>query len=100
MPLNPGFTYLSAKVGLGAFGTAGVGTQRAPSLFNLDGAIGKKFYVSERHYLDFRAEFFNTLNHVSFGPPGRDITTVGSFGQITSQANGPRNIQFGLKYNF
>lgn len=85
---------------LGAFGTAGVGTQRAPSFFNIDVSIGKKFYVKEQNYLDFRAEFFNIANHVSFGPPGRDITTVGSFGQITSQVTAPRTIQFGLKYNF
>jgi len=85
---------------LGTFGTAGVGTVRAPSYFNFDASIGKKFYVTEHQYLDFRAEFFNAINHVSFGPPGRDITTVGSFGQITSQVTTPRNIQFGLKYNF
>ncbi len=85
---------------LGTFGTAGVGTQRAPSFFNLDASIGKKFHVTERQYLDFRVEFFNLANHVSFGPPGRDITALGSFGQITSQVTTPRNIQFGLKYNF
>ncbi len=85
---------------LGTFGTAGVGTQRAPSFFNLDTSIGKKFYFSERHAIDFRMEMFNMLNHVSYGPPGRDITTLASFGQITSQVTTPRNIQFGLKYSF
>jgi len=85
---------------IGTFGTAGVGTERAPSFFNFDASIGKKFVVTESQYLDFRAEFFNALNHVSFGPPGRDITAVGSFGQITSQITVPRNIQFGLKYIF
>ncbi|MCC6365193.1 MAG: TonB-dependent receptor [Bryobacterales bacterium] len=85
---------------LGTFGTAGVGTLRAPSYFNLDASIGKIFYITERQRLDFRVEFFNIANHVSFGPPGRDITSVGSFGQITSQVTSPRNIQFGLKYNF
>lgn len=84
----------------GTFGTAGVGTQRAPSYFNFDASIGKKFNVKEGQFLDFRAEFFNLANHVSFGPPGRDITTVGSFGQITSQITVSRNIQFGLKYVF
>ncbi len=85
---------------LGTFGTAGVGTVRAPSYFNFDASIGKKFYVTEHQFLDFRAEFFNAANHVSFGPPGRDITTAGSFGQITTQVTTPRNIQFGLKYSF
>lgn len=85
---------------LGTFGTGGVGTERAPSYFNFDASIGKKFTVREGHLLDFRAEFFNIFNHVSFGPPGRDITTAGTFGQITSQVTVPRNIQFGLKYSF
>ena len=85
---------------LGTFGTAGVGTERAPSYFNFDASIGKKFYVSERQFADFRVEFFNAANHVSFGPPGRDITTPSTFGQITSQVTSPRNIQFGLKYHF
>jgi hypothetical protein len=40
------------------------------------------------------------FNHASWGPPGRDITSPASFGQITSQVQNPRNIQFGLKYRF
>ncbi|HET8548833.1 MAG TPA: hypothetical protein VFL57_12540, partial [Bryobacteraceae bacterium] len=85
---------------LGQFGSAGVGTERAPGFFNLDMSIGKKFYVTERHYVDFRMETFNTLNHVSFGPPGRDMTAPATFGQITNQVGNARNIQFGLKYYF
>ncbi len=79
---------------------SGVGTLRAPSFFNLDASIGKKFYVTERQYLDFRMEMFNAFNHASWGAPGRDITNPGAFGQITSQVQNPRNIQFGLKYYF
>jgi hypothetical protein len=85
---------------VGALGNAGVGTLRAPSFFNLDMSIGKKFAVTEKQYLDFRMEMFNALNHASWGAPGRDITSPGSFGQITSQVQNARNIQFGLKYYF
>ncbi len=84
----------------GSFGNAGVGTERAPSFFNLDLSIGKKFHVTETQRFDFRVEFFNALNHVSFGPPGRDITNLGTFGQITAQVQNARNLQFGLKYFF
>jgi hypothetical protein len=84
----------------GALGSAGVGTLRAPSFFNLDTSIAKKFVMSESRYLMFRAEFFNALNHASWGPPGRDITSPSSFGQITSQVQNPRNIQLGLKFYF
>jgi hypothetical protein len=85
---------------VGVLGSAGVGTLRAPSFFNLDMSIGKKFLVREKQYVDFRMEMFNTLNHVSWGAPGRDITNPGAFGQITGQVQNPRNIQFGLKYYF
>jgi hypothetical protein len=85
---------------LGSFGNAQVGSQRAPSYFNLDLSVGKKFHVTETQYFDFRAEFFNSLNHVSFGPPGRDITALSTFGAITAQVTPVRNIQFGLKYYF
>ena len=85
---------------LGSFGNAGVGTERAPGFFNLDASIGKHFRVSEGKYIIVRAEFFNALNSVSFGPPGRDITTPAGFGQITTQVGNPRNIEFGLRYSF
>ena len=78
----------------------GVGTLRAPSVFNLDAMVAKRFRITESKNLQFRAEFFNALNHVSWGPPGRDISTPTSFGQITAQAQGPRNIQLGLKLFF
>jgi hypothetical protein len=84
----------------GQFGSSGIGTERGPSFFNLDFSIGKKFNITEQHYLDFRAEFFNALNHVSWVPPGLNINTPATFGAIGSQVQSPRNIQFGLKYYF
>ena len=84
----------------GFFGNAGIGTERGPSFFNLDTSIGKKFNVTERQYLDFRVEFFNMLNHVSWVPPGLNINSPATFGSITAQVQDPRNIQFGLKYYF
>ncbi len=68
---------------LGSFGNTGVGTEGAPSFFNMDTSLRKQFPVAEKRYIEFRGEFFNLLNHVSFGPPGRDITTPASFGLIT-----------------
>lgn len=84
----------------GTFGTAGIGTEQGPSFFNLDFSIGKRFIVTERNYFDFRAEFFNGLNHVSWAPPGLNISTPATFGAIGSQVQDPRRIQFGLKYHF
>jgi hypothetical protein len=84
----------------GQFGSAGIGTERGPSFFNFDFSIGKKFNVTERQYIDFRAEFFNALNHVSWVPPGLNINNPATFGAIGGQVQDPRNIQFGLKYYF
>jgi hypothetical protein len=86
--------------GDGQFGTSGTGTERGPGFFNLDLAIGKRFNVTERQFVEFRAEFFNALNHVSWAPPGFNLTNVGGIGQVGSQVQNPRNIQFGLKYFF
>ncbi len=86
--------------GDGQFGNAGIGTERGPSFFNLDFSIGKRFAITERQYLEFRTEFFNALNHVSFAPPGANLTNLGGFGQIGAQVQNPRTIQFGLKYFF
>jgi hypothetical protein len=85
---------------LGEFGSAGVGTERAPGFFNFDSSIGMRFNITERQRIEFRAELFNILNSVSFGPPGRDIAAPASYGAIGSQINSPRNIQFSLKYAF
>lgn len=84
----------------GNFGNGGIGTERGPGFFNLDFTIGKKFNVTERQYVDFRAEFFNALNHVSWAPPGANLSAPASFGVIGSQVQSPRQIQFGLKYYF
>ena len=85
---------------VGSLGNVGINTLRAPSFFNLDISIGKKFAVTEKQYVDFRMEMFNSTNHVSWGAPGRDITNPGGFGQITGQIQNPRNIQLALKFYF
>lgn len=85
---------------VGTLGGAGVGTLRAPSFFNFDASIGKKVYIKEKQYVDFRMEMFNAFNHASWGPPSRDITNPGAFGRITSRVQNPRNIQFDMKYSF
>lgn len=86
--------------GQGLFGNGGIGSEYGPSFFNLDFAIGKRFRITERQTLEFRSEFFNALNHVSWAPPGFNLTSVGTIGQVGGQVQNPRNIQFGLKYFF
>ncbi len=72
---------------------------RSPSLDSTDLSLFKEFETVERLKLQFRAEMFNAFNHVQFGSPDTGVTDS-TFGEITSQANSPRQIQFGLKLLF
>ncbi len=81
-----------------AFGDSGIGVMRGPSLKNLDFNLSKTFAVTEKHSLQFRAEFFNSLNHPSFSVPGVEIG--GGYGAIAATATEARIIQFALKYRF
>jgi hypothetical protein len=69
---------------------------RGDSVRNWDLSLFKEFRVRERLTTQFRAEFFNAFNTPRFGNPNTSVTS-GAFGVITSQANAPRQIQFGLK---
>ena len=81
----------------GTFGNCGVGTIRGPGLHTMDLSLAKKFAITERQNLEFRAEAINFTNTPILNAP---VDSLGStLGQITS-SQGARNIQFGLKYNF
>jgi hypothetical protein len=69
---------------------------------NLDLALFKntKFGPDQRLGLEFRAEFFNTLNRVQFNPPNTSCCGGSSFGQVTGQYNLPRIVQFALRMTF
>ena len=84
---------------LGEFGDAGVGILRAPSYWNVDTSISKRFLTFGQQYLLFRAEMFNALNHPNFGPPERNIRSQ-TFGRITSTVGDARIVQLVVKYYF
>ncbi|HEY0005693.1 MAG TPA: hypothetical protein VGB17_12855, partial [Pyrinomonadaceae bacterium] len=90
----------------GQFGTLGRNVVRGPGIKNVDFSLAKNWKVGERYGLQFRAEMFNAFNFVNFRAgnasqaAGLIINTLGSgFGRATS-TRGPREIQFGLKFNF
>ncbi len=89
---------------LGTYGNVGRGSFNGPGLADIDVSLFKDTRVSERTSLQFRAEFFNVLNHVNFGPPNTTVFSSGavsaSAGTITTLATNPRQIQFGLKLIF
>ena len=72
---------------------------RGPSSHNIDFSLFKMFKPVERLTVEIRAEAYNLINQVVFGTPGTGINS-NAFGVISSQANLPREIQFGLKLLF
>jgi hypothetical protein len=51
------------------WGSLGRGTLRGPGLQTLDVSVIKNTSLTERVAVQFRAEFFNALNHTNLGPP-------------------------------
>ena len=83
-----------------------------------DFGVHRSFPIREAWHLEFRGEFFNVLNHPSFGSPVNDLTSP-LFGRSTQtlanslgsgganggfnplyQIGGPRSIQLALKLQF
>ena len=103
----------------GTFGTMGRNIFRGPGLRNWDLSVVRTWTIYESVRAQFRAEFFNVLNHPALSNPYGvnatffqvDPSVPGSFGCAcatpdVAEANpvigtgGPRNIQFGLKIIF
>ncbi len=80
------------------FGTAGRNIAQGPGYANWDFSALKNISVAESKQIQFRAEFFNLLNHTNFRLPDSDISSP-TFNQILA-AKSPRLIQFALKFLF
>jgi hypothetical protein len=97
-----------AKAPSGELGTAARAPIYGPRFVNTDFSIIKDFPLSFREgmNLQFRAEFFNFLNHPQYflgglGDTGQqDINSPTSFGVINQTLNNSRDIQFALRLNF
>ena len=97
--------------GAGTFGNAPRNIGRGPGALQIDFGVGKHLSLNERAQVEFRAEFFNILNHPQYGLPQADISANPAnptgFGHIISSVNTgpvgtgtPRQIQFMFKAVF
>jgi hypothetical protein len=88
----------------GTYGNAGRSILTGPGLADLDVSLFKTVALAERTRLQFRAEFFNVLNHANFGTPNAVVFSSGAIsptaGLITATATTSRQIQFGAKLVF
>jgi hypothetical protein len=76
-------------------------TLRSLPRWNLDLGVHKTInFWREGVGADLSFQFTNVLNHVVLGNPTLTITSPATFGRIISQANTPRNMEFGLRIHF
>jgi hypothetical protein len=90
----------------GTYGNASRDSLVGPGLTEVDFSAAKKTQLTERLGLQFRAEFFNILNHTNLTTPNEVVfssATSGvspTAGVITATATTSRQIQFGAKFEF
>jgi len=84
----------------GVFGNFGRNVLVGPKFVNLDMSALKDTKLKENVSLQFRAEFFNILNHPSWGNPLSAATTAATGGQILSTFSTARQVQLALKLIF
>jgi hypothetical protein len=101
--LNAAAFTLPVNTGPGTgFGNVVKGSLRGPGYTNWDTAVIRSFPVYREMNLDFRAEFFDVLNHTELSNPGvsNPISSSTSYGTITGTQGGPRIMQFSMKFTF
>jgi hypothetical protein len=93
-------------------GTAGRNLLTGPGTSNLDFSVFKNHSfkkISESFNVQFRAEFFNILNHANFAVPSSPDRTdifdptgarVATSGVLNKTTTDPRDIQFALKFGW
>ena len=98
---NPAF---ASNPALG-YGNVVKGSFVGPRYTNWDASLHRIFTITERVNMQFRAEYFNLMNHTNFGDPGTALNSS-NFGRITGTTsnngftNDPRIAQLALKLNF
>jgi hypothetical protein len=81
------------------FGNAGRNSVYGPGMQTLDFAVSRDFAITEAAKFQFRAEFFNALNHTNLGTPDRFVNTP-QFGTITEATTPGREIQLSARISF
>jgi hypothetical protein len=94
-----------AQPSAGELGNANRTPLSGPRFVNTDLSIIKQFVLPEGLKMDFRAEFFNIMNHPQFGAPGgngygADFASPSTFSNINYTVGNPRLIQLAAKLTF
>jgi hypothetical protein len=70
-----------------------------PGFDNWNLGLFKKFAITERALVQFRAEAYNAFNHPNWSGPNLNPTSA-QFGQITGKTGDVRNLQLSLRFQF
>ncbi len=87
------------------FGTCGSNVLRGPGLINLDLSLFRRFQVTEKVNIQFRAESFNFSNTPHFSNPNSNVAssgfgTVGGVQNTGRDGNDQRFFRLGLRIGF
>jgi hypothetical protein len=99
---SPGVVFTSPC--LACVGNLGRNTFVGPGNWAADMTLSKTFRITERVNMKFDANGFNVFNHTNFilatqGGGAHNKYTSANFGQAAGTLN-PRELQFGVKFNF
>ncbi len=84
----------------GTFGSVTKNSFTGPNFVTFDLSLARRFKLSERADLQFRAEYFNVFNHTNFNTPAATLSSAATFGRITTTAGDPRIGQLSMKLSF
>ena len=87
----------------GDYGNAGRNTFRGPRFFNVDSSLVKRFALTERKHVLFRAEAYNLFNNADFGIPRLDTLATSqpdTFGKVSGVVNNARLLQGALRFEW
>ena len=82
-----------------SFGTAHVGTERAPGYRVIDMSLFKAFRTYKEQTFEFRLDAFNAFNIASYAAPNASAVSS-QFGLIASTLSPARQFEYALKYRF
>jgi hypothetical protein len=82
------------------FGNMGIYNLRGPGFFNMNAGVFRRFDISERLNLQFRAEGLNVTNTPQLQNPNLTVTNPANFMAITVANQTQRTLRFGLRLAF
>jgi hypothetical protein len=71
-----------------------------PGFNNWNLGLFKKFSITERTGLEFRAQAYNAFNHPNWNGADFNPTHASTFGKVTGKSNDVRNLQVSLRLYF